>query len=629
MATKQEIIKYVNTCTTTTTKKIALHFGVTQRTIQKYIKELTMEYPTHLAISSKGIHVLKPMLKNDESKIPIDFKERESFILRKLLINDCSIHMDLLCDQLCISITTLENEIKRIRKHILPYHLTLKTKNGELFIVGHNDDKKALIIHSIYGEAKNSIVSLATLSELFQEYNIEEIRGMILEELDNNKFFIDEYSLINLLLHILIAMDQNNTNHKINDASSNDLIDLNRHFITIIDTICNAIEHRYKIKFTNNNKYQFTLLLMTRAIRNKEIDNQEVVIVSVSKEIDFLVNIIIQTVHKTYDIDLNANNFKLAFSLHLKNMLIRLNAQISVHNPLLFNIKATSPFIYDIAVYISNIIKEHEHVILYEDEIAYIALHIGARIEELNSIKSKLRTALVCPQYYSYQNSQFKKIEAIYKDDIMIDLIITNPSDMDEESYDLIISTIPIDGFHNSVLISNFFNDADKTNIHNMIQNIKKDKEKAVINQEMHTLFDEDFYNTNITFPSREDAIISMSEKLIKKSVVSGDFTEKLFEREAMSPTNFDMIAIPHPIDYFANRTVISVSVLKQPIVWGNTMVKIIFMFPISEGDFSRFSNIFGFLANLCNHNEYVELLAATKRYEDFLEYIIEIYDNI
>ena len=64
------------------------------------------------------------------------------------------------------------------------------------------------MIREIYEEAQKSMVSLDTLSDIFFRYPVKEIRRMILEKLHAEQLFMDEYSLINLLLHILIAMDQ-------------------------------------------------------------------------------------------------------------------------------------------------------------------------------------------------------------------------------------------------------------------------------------------------------------------------------------------------------------------------------------------------------------------------------------
>ena len=110
---------------------------------------------------------------------------------------------------------------------------------------------------------------METLHAIFPRYDIQKIRSDILACLNSQHFFIDEYSLTNLLLHMLITMDQLGTapNAPRYEVST-DLIELNRHFVSIIDSICTELEREYGIVFTRSNKYQFTLLLMTRAVRN-------------------------------------------------------------------------------------------------------------------------------------------------------------------------------------------------------------------------------------------------------------------------------------------------------------------------------------------------------------------------
>ena len=180
--------------------------------------------------------------------------------------------LDELAASLFISEVTLQNEVKAIRHDIAEYHLSLRTKNNTLFISGSEKDKKRLMIRLIYNEAQHSLVSMDTLCAIFPRYDIEKIRSSILSCLNEQHFFIDEYSLINLLLHMLITMDQLGTaslaaRHEI----SSDLIELNRHFVSIIDTICAELEQEYGIAFTRSNKYQFTLLLMTRAVRSQDV----------------------------------------------------------------------------------------------------------------------------------------------------------------------------------------------------------------------------------------------------------------------------------------------------------------------------------------------------------------------
>jgi len=629
MLTKRDILNYLNNMNSQllTTKQIATHFNVTPRTIQNYLKDIKEEYKDLIEISNKGIIVSDKLNLQQDIPVPLNYKERKSYILRKLLINNTSVDLSILADELCISEVTLQNEIKRIRRSIEPYVLTLKTKNNQLFITGSTKNKKRLMIQLIYNEADNSLVSLTTLNDIFQNYDASKIRKIIIQKLNEKHFFIDEYSLINLLLHILIAMDQSPSLHNIQYEEVNaDFIELNRHFVSIIDDLCHSLEELYQVQFSSSNRYQFTLLLMTRAIRNKEINEIETAKLSVSKDIINLVQIIVDQIYKTFNINLNINEFIIAFAIHIKNMLIRLKENVSIHNPLLYSIKLTSPFIYDIAVYICNIISKQQNVEVYDDEVAYIALHIGARIEELNNTREKLKVTLVCPQYYSYYNNQLKKIESYFHDSILIESIVTNPSELTPKNNDLIISTIPITDISNSVIISNFFNDNDKERISERIKHIKKKYAKETITRTLKKLFHKDLFIVNATFDCKKDAINKMGKHLIDKGYVSKTFIDKMLERENISPTNFGMIAIPHPIDYYAKKTVIEVAILKQPILWGNTSIKIIFMFSISKLDFSSFSDVFSFLASTCSDDNNLDSLVKCTSYSEFMSTILNLY---
>ncbi len=96
---------------------------------------------------------------------------------------------------------------------------------------------------------------------------------------------------------MLITMDQLGTapNAPRYEVST-DLIELNRHFVSIIDSICTELEREYGIVFTRSNKYQFTLLLMTRAVRNQDVSLPSRATLSIHPSTMRLVDSIVQAV---------------------------------------------------------------------------------------------------------------------------------------------------------------------------------------------------------------------------------------------------------------------------------------------------------------------------------------------
>lgn len=625
-----EVIGYLNRASlhgTLTVKGVASHFKVTERTIQTHIKNLQQQYPDCLSVNRGRIEVRKNIPLDRSHLIPATFQERKAYLLRSLLISGSAMDLDELAARLCISEVTLQNEIKAVRRSLHKCNLTLRTKNNRLFIEGDSRDKKALIIKLIYDEAQNSLVSLATLGELFPRYDVVQIRADILENLDRRQFYMDEYSLVNLLLHILIAMDQAETlPPQTETAPPPDFLTPNAHFAAMVEEMCAGLEARYHLRFTPGNKYQFTLLLMTRAVKNRELSPGDTsCLTEPDEEIRTLVKDIVRAVYETFSIDLNNLEFLLAFSLHIKNMLIRLRQHVAVHNPLLYNIKSNSPMIYDVAVYICNIIAKREGVQVYDDEIAYIALHIGARIEEINGKRGKLQAALVCPQYYSYPHRQFEKIEMCFIDDLILEAICTNPGELRPEEFDLILTTVPLPDCPHQVLISNFFNDRDRSRLAQAIEETKSRRAREKTLAALRRLIRRELFLTGARFATRREALTALSDRLVAAGYVGPDLLDQLLERENISPTNFGSIAIPHPIDACARQSVIAVALLDKPLPWGSSQVQMIFLFSVSKSDMKDFSDLFACLAKVCSVPDNILLLARARSYEEFLKILQDL----
>ena len=624
MLSPKDVVHYLNQHgSVQTIDDMAAFFSVTPRTIRNHLHTLQDEYPGCLDVGRGQVKVLKPL--QDETtapaQVPSSQTERARYILRELLSRPEPMDLDALAGQLCISEITLQNEVKQIRRDIAEYHLSLRTKNNTLFISGSEKDKKQLMIRLIYNEAQHTLVSMDSLRAIFPRYNIEKIRSDILACLNDQHFFIDEYSLINLLLHMLITMDQlgiapNAPRYEV----SSDLIELNRHFVSIIDTICAELEREYGITFTRSNKYQFTLLLMTRAVRSQDVSLPNRATLSIHPETMKLVDTIVQSVKKTYDIDLTDIDFFIPFALHIDNMLVRLRQNVAIHNPLLHNIKTMSPIIYDIAVYISNLINHQEHVQLYEDEIAYIALHIGARIQDIYNRRGKLSAVLLCPQYYSYDHRQFDRLQSYFSDDLTIETVVTAPYELERLKCDLILSTLPLTAEPPVVFISNFISSRDRQAISEVIHRLKAGREKQRLIQLLQTLIDAKLFTPQADYADRESAIRTIGGQMCAHGIVPPEFVEQTLERERISPTNFGMIAIPHPSDCSAARSAIAVSLLRRPLRWGTSSVRIIFMISVSKNDLSDFSDIFSYLPRVCSDYKNLEQLASASCYEEFIQ---------
>ena len=227
---------------------------------------------------------------------------------------------------------------------------------------------------------------------------------------------------------------------------------------------------------------------------------------------------------------------------------------------------------------------------------------------------------MLCPQYYSYDHRQFDRLQSYFSDDLTIESVVTAPHELAGLKCDMILSTLPLTAAPPVVLISNFISNNDRQVISDVIHRLKAAREKERLISLLQTLIDADLFTPGADYADRESAIRTIGGQMCARGIVPQEFIESTLEREQISPTNFGMIAIPHPSDCRAARSAIAVSLLRKPLSWGTSSVRIIFMICVSKSDLSDFSDIFSYLPRVCSDHKTLEQLASASSYPDFIQ---------
>jgi mannitol operon transcriptional antiterminator len=163
-----------------------------------------------------------------------------------------------------------------------------------------------------------------------------------------------------------------------------------------------------------------------------------------------LVKEFIQEVEKETGIYLSDNE-ALTFSLikHLRPAIYRIKMDLDIINPLLNVIKETYPKLFLAVSKCIRIIEEGEDIKVPEDEIAYIATHIGAIVQNENKdIVKKYQVMLACT--YGIGASQLLRanIEKNFNNIEIVKVVSIMDYKMDRvdfEGADIVISTVSLE----------------------------------------------------------------------------------------------------------------------------------------------------------------------------------------
>ncbi len=611
--------------------QLASQLGVSLRTIHNDIRQINSEYPDAITSTPNGyqinIDTAKRILQPKHSSIPVNNSERCAYILSRLVQSGNSLNIYDLCDEIFISSTTFQSLLGKMRRLTREHDLTLSVSGDMITLTGAEKNKRQLISSLLYSESGTAFFSFDALQEAFPSISIEDIRNDIMEVLNEQHYFINDYSLLNLLLHIVISINRIQNGY-INSNPIFDETPLSPDEHACARKIVGKLESRFQITFSEAEIFELTLLLVSRAssmdYNSITKDNIETYI---GKECLDLVLLLIRTIDEYYDIDLQEPEFFIRFALHIHNMLVRANTQNFCKNPLVSEIRQSCPLIYDVSVQLSGIILEQTGIILNEDEIAYIALHLGGAMETQKEMSRLVPAVLYCPSYYNINTDLADRLTRKLNDKINLTNIYTSEHDLDGLSADvLLISTVRPHRVLDTplVLISPFLTNTDTIAISKRVDEINTANRKALLKAELSQIISPQLFEVGNRYATRDRLLQAMCARLIRLGYTDENFLSDVWERETMSSTAFGQVAIPHALKMRAKKTGMSIYISKTPLEWGETTVSLVILLCFSPDERKIFYDIFEPLSMLLMEPTHMKNLLNLTSYDEFMAYLTD-----
>ncbi|WP_263706156.1 BglG family transcription antiterminator [Shouchella tritolerans] len=627
---KEAFIQYLASkndwCTAT---NLANYFKVSTRTIRKYVNEINED---HLVIASspQGYRLVsKEKVKTDHHYIsPIN---RIKVILKELILQTEGVNLFDLGDKLFLSVSSIEHDIVQANKMIKSYHLKIRHKKDTLILIGEEREKRRLMSFIISQETSEEFLSLKAVQNAFPNYDVFSLKDEIVSILEEFNLYVNDYIMNNLLLHLVITVDRIKNNNSV--IHSTDLNKLKRNAETeAANKMADLLEEQYDVSFNESERYNFILLLSSKTTL---LNYQSLTSSSLNHYVDehyvTLSQELLKKVHERYFIEIVDDEFFVKFTLHIRNLIFRAKNEQMVKNPLTYKLKDSYPLIYELAVFISNQIQLMENIHIMEDEISYIAFHIGSYFERKKNLEKKIVCVVICPNYYDMRLQLIQKLEKKFHDSLEIIKVLSDSSEIALlGQIDLIISTLPIkDEQTPSVFIHPYLTEEDYEYIQIQVNKLNKQKKNRKVKQYLDLYFDEELFMKNVYLDSDEAYIEFMSNLLHKKGYVSKEYGTSVLERERMSSTAFNNnVAVPHSMHMDAAKTGICLIILDRPVTWGKEKVQVIVMISINKQQREVFSPFFEGVINILSEWKNVHELIKAKDYDDFMDKMMKLLNE-
>ncbi|SHI83761.1 Transcriptional antiterminator [Geosporobacter subterraneus DSM 17957] len=444
-----------------TVEQLAKQYDVSHRTIRHDI--LTLEsslkrkeilfirhrkHGLKLELSSDQLEQLHSFLDLDTEYLSPESRAKE---IAKALLENTEINFEELLEVFKISNKTLVGDLNELKSWFKQQHLKLVREKGKVKVLGREFYKRKAYLYLLKEETpgekildyllneESKIMNILQWKEWFQPKDMHYLFEVVSELEQILSITFSDNGYVALILHMYLSMERLMKEYfmAMDEVLLNELSQTEE-FKVAEKVVKLRIEPYFQIHMPLSEIGYITQHILT-AQKEYQKDQEDEACLILAKQI-------VIEAEKTFEMPLLASDQIIeSLAMHLKPAIYRAKYGIKIYNPLFSELQKNYRLLLDTIVDITNIILAPKGIQFDEQEVSYIAMHIGAGIQQPLPSAPKKRVAIVCSSGLGTVNILQRRLLDIDPEiNIVKKCSYKDLKDLTIEDVDLIISTIDI-----------------------------------------------------------------------------------------------------------------------------------------------------------------------------------------
>ena len=619
-----------------TATALADRLGVSTRTIRSYVARANAGSRPLVSSGPAGYRLDRSAWAAGAGPDRVDASPaaRSSRLIRSLIDADDGLDVHETATELHVSESTIEADLGRIRARLDGTGLALSRHGPRVGLTGPESARRRLLGAMLRDETLRAMQGLDELRASLPA--LPAFRADLVARLGDAGYAPNEFGLDDVMLHLAIALDRLAHDHRLGDTGStaepsdagsapadglgdaapspsddaselSGLLDelLRRHFGRVLEPAELARLARL-----------FATRAATRAGPSDAADH------GTSERIE-LVRTIVNRAAAEYLVELDDAEFVERLALHVDNLVARAGEDRFARNPMTATIKSAYPLIYDLAVYIAGELSHREGIPVNDDEIAYIAMHVGAYLDRRRESAERVRVAIVAPAYHDTHLRLAERIGQAFGAQVEIVALVDRlDAPWTTLQAELVVSVIPpTSPVEHLVRVAPFPTDDDLDRVRTELGRIRRARHRARLAAALSRYIAPELFVRGLRGLDREAVIRSLGDLMIAEGVIDQAYVDGAIERERLSSTAFtEHLAVPHAMTMSAKRTAIAIAIDEVPIDWDGARVNVVALIAFSEEGRAEFQEVFEqFVETFSDHENVQRLVRGALDYPGLL----------
>lgn len=610
--------------------------GVTPRSIRSYVAALNARGAAEPAVESgalgyragPGAHAA--LARRDTSETTP--RDRLHTLARALVDSPDGVDVFDTAAQLHVSDATVDADLARVRGLLAGTGLALVRERERVRLDGDEAAQRRLLSRLAQDEMESGIFSPEAFRRaLLESSSVDAVgpfKSALVGELGQLGYYVNELAIADVLLHIAIATERVAAGRALGDGPG----EITEPVAQISGALAVLVAEHFGVSLGAGDLAHLARLVLTRVVAPGGAAGAEAVRREIDPGVEAAVRDEVAKAARDYDVDIAGDEFVLRLALHVQNLLRRAEEQAWSRNPLTRDLKSAYPMIFEVAVSIANGLHERLGVPVNEDEIAYIAMHVGGRLERNRHATATLTATIVCPGYYELHELLRSSVDRSLGQLIEVTGVETRV-DPDWAGFDtdLVLTTIDpgAPGDH-IVRVQTFLTGADIERVQQVAGRIRRARRLTRLRDELARYFIDTAFLAPLPDLGEEALIRALGQPLIEAGLIDSEYVDGAIARERMSSTAFtDALAVPHALQMTAARTALAVGIADGSVRWGEGRVQVVVFAAFSESDRAAFQTVFEQLVEVFSERESVaRIVRQSTDFASFLDELVAVIDG-
>lgn len=622
-----------------TAATLADALGVTARSIRSYVAAVNARVAGGAAIESgpqgyrAGAEAAAALRAGGGAEVGTP-RERLHTLVRGLLAASEGIDVFETAESVHVSPATLEADLARVRGLLGGTGIALERSASTARLRGTEMAQRRLLSALAHDEVDADAFDFDALRRALGEASVGAavfggFKVDLVEKLHAAGFHVNELGIADVLMHIAIAVDRTAQGHPLEPTDSRASIDDRAPIAALVDTV--AREHT-GVQLGQGDLDHLATLVLTRVIAPGATEQER----SRADLDPAVVSVVREAVAHAADqflIDIAHEDFVRRLALHVQTVRRRAQADASSRNPLTRSLKTSYPMIFEVAVFIADELSETLNLTLDDDEIGYLAIHVGGQLERNRRTSQTLTATIVCPGYYELSDLLRSSVDRSLGGSVDVVAVETRADvDWAHLGTDLVLSTIDPPVLSDRVVrVQPFLAESDIERVQAVASRLRRSRRLARLRADLDRYFVPGAFSRDLPHLGGEDEVIrTLAAPLVAAGIIDTDYVTRAIHRERLSSTAFtDVLAVPHAIGMTATRTAISVGISDTSMPWGQGRIQVVAFVAFSETDRAAFQTVFEQFVEVFSERESVQrIVRRSTDLPSFLDELAAVIDG-